>query len=53
MNWVLVLLWCSTQYCVPVVMPSFYTKHDCPVVGKKAIGDGKFTKYFCVQKTVE
>jgi hypothetical protein len=54
MNWVLVLLWCATnQYCVPVVMPSYYNHNDCSLVGKKATGDGKFSKYFCVQKSAE
>ena len=55
MNWVLVLLWCASanQYCVPVVMPAFYTKTDCPLVGKKAIGDAKYPRYFCISKTVE
>jgi hypothetical protein len=56
MNWILVLLWCSSvnlQYCVPVVMPAFYSKMECPIVGKKATGDGKFTKFICVQKTTD
>jgi hypothetical protein len=55
--YVLVLIWCAGAVghtCNPIMMPQYYSKDDCSLVGTRSIQDEPgIRRFFCLRKDKE